>query len=149
MRHGGIECIVSYLPLRFQAVMKTHALDRQIRFKRLQLTRQRHRLALIGFQCEAQKVAEASNHRACSSRIGQRQRGDRVERVEQEMRLQLHAQGVQLRLRQLPFKLRAAQAFALQAALKIRSTQHRQYDPVSDQVQMELINELDPKQLAQ
>jgi len=110
------ERVVVHVELRAEPVLETHLLDVEIAAEKIQLARQRHLRRMALFQRQPQEVAEPRDHQPCLQWIGQRQRRDGVERVEQEVRLQLHAQGLQLGLRQLRFQLRVAQPFAAQMA---------------------------------
>ena len=132
-----------------QPILEAHLLDAEIAGEEFQFARQRHLRRVALLQGQPQEVAQPRDHQSRLQRIGQRQRGDRVERVEQEVRLQLHAQRLQLRLRQLRLQLRVAQAFVAQVPARLHPAQHRQDHPVGDQALLELVGELHVQEAAQ
>ena len=102
-------CGTSASDMSASAAMRTRrrssnrtSLDREIQPQELQLPPQRHLLRLHVIEREAQQVAEPGDHGlglgVFCCRI---EHDDRAERVEEEVRLQLHLQRAQLRRRQL------------------------------------------------
>src|SRR5690606_25075353 len=81
------------LKMRAQPVFETHLLDVEIKLQRLDLLRQRHlRGRLVGKRI-AQEGGKAREHRVRRLRLFQEhERRDAVERVEQEVRIELIAQ---------------------------------------------------------
>jgi hypothetical protein len=92
--------LLRHVDVHAQAVREAHLLDRQVALQELQLLPQRDLGLLAAQQRHAQQVAQARQHAVGRVRVLVDQRRDRVERVEQEMGLQLHRQRQQARLGQ-------------------------------------------------
>jgi hypothetical protein len=68
------------------------------RCRKVELRLQRHFLRADVVERHAQQVAQRRDHRISATDILVHQRRDRVQGVEEEVRLELHAQHLQLRL---------------------------------------------------
>ena len=104
MRHfrgqsGGLD-----LELRLEPISKTNLLNFEVATHEFHFFLERDQLLLRMIESQAQKIAEAGDHAAGFRRIFEDERRDRVERVEKEMRVQLHLEGAELRLRELRFQ---------------------------------------------
>src|ERR1700733_11953710 len=75
----------------------------------MQLPRERNLLVRISLKKGSQQGTEVEKHLLGRSGIFLNQRPDGMKGVEQEMRMQLHLEDLQLRLRQVLFKLHLAQ----------------------------------------
>ncbi len=85
-----------------QAVFEPNLLDREVEAQELQLAPQGHFLRVHVVEREAQQVSEPRHHRLGLGRLLLLdEHDDGAERVEEEVRLQLHLQRAQLRRRQL------------------------------------------------
>ena len=93
----------------FQAIAESRALNVDVAIEQRQLLRQRHAIDESGVQRFAQQMTQAADHPLGGGRLLVHQLRNGVERVEQEMRLQLHAQHLQPRLREQRFELRGPQ----------------------------------------
>ena len=83
--------------LHGEPVLKTHLFDLQIAFEEGEFLAQRHFLGVGLFQADAQQFAEPGYDSVGVIWILMDQGGDRMERVEEEVRVQLHAQHLQSR----------------------------------------------------
>ena len=103
--------------MRPQPVLEAHFLDFEVELQRLDFLRQRD----LGGRLVGQRVAQ-EGRQPREHRIGplgllqQHQRRDRIQRVEQEMRVELVAQHRQLRRRRLAFQPLALADLRLRAA---------------------------------
>src|ERR671939_594625 len=109
VRDAHVERFGVNLDARREAVLKTYPLDLQVTMQELHLLIQRDLLRAGVLQRQAQEVAEARDHRAGRLSVLVEQGRDGVERVEEEVRVELHLQSLKLRLRELCLKLRGAQ----------------------------------------
>src|SRR6185503_6913333 len=106
---------------------KPELLDLQIVAYEVDFARDRNQVGGAIAQRPAQQVPESDDDlpRACRPRIDQP--ADRVQRIEQEVRVQLHAQRVQARTHVLVLELREAQAMVAQ--VKIGAHTEDQHQP--------------------
>ena len=95
-----------------QAVAETHLLDVEVLLQHLELLLQRHLLDVRRVQRHAQQVAEPVHHPVGGVDVGPHQAGDGVQGVEEEVRMQLSLQRLQLRLDQPHLELRRIDARA-------------------------------------
>src|ERR1035437_6517696 len=87
-----------------EPVAETNLLDRQVLLDEREL-RLEWQLGLGGrVEGEAEKLCEAREHEVRGLRVAVDEDADRVERVEEKVRLELHAQRLQLGERELPFE---------------------------------------------
>src|SRR6185295_14556660 len=84
--------------LDLQPVPEAHLLDREIAIDQCELVVERDGLARAELERLAQEVAQAFAHAPRTLRVRADERVDRVERVEQEVRIELRAHGTQLGL---------------------------------------------------
>ena len=96
-----------------QTIAEPDPLNVDVTRQQVQLAPQVHLGRRPGFECLTQQQAQTGNHAIRRLGIFMDQLGDRIQRIEQEMWLQLHAQQHQSRLCQSRFELGRAQlAFA-------------------------------------
>ena len=88
-----------------QPVLQARLLDLEVGLEKGELLAQRHLLRLLVLEGGAQEVAEAGDHSPGGLRFGGDERRDRVQRVEEEVRLQLHLERLQPRLGEAPRQL--------------------------------------------
>src|SRR5207237_2414720 len=93
----------------------------------------------VSIEREAQKIAQARDHAVGGARVAVDQSGDRVERVEEEVRVQLHLERLQLRAAQLRFKLRGERLALLIAAIVFDRVADADDDKVGQQVDVKLL----------
>ena len=79
-------------------VFETSAHDVEIEFKKMQLFGEANFLSRRTGNCEAQELAQARNHLIGCAHVFVHRCGDGVKRIEEEVRLKLEAQILQLRL---------------------------------------------------
>ncbi len=101
-----------------QIVLEAQALDGDVTIRELQFLAQRHAHVAAGLEHDAQQVAERDDCGQGTPVLGQaNQRGDGVERVEQEMRLQSARKHVEPCLRELALQLELHQVALGKAAV--------------------------------
>src|SRR3982074_2664930 len=83
-----------------KAVLEANALDRDVPVEKSQLALERHLLLAGRREDQPEEVAQLRYHALRGGRIGGDQSHRAVERVEEEMRVQLELQRIQLRLDQ-------------------------------------------------
>ena len=91
-----------------QAFTVAEALDGEIRLDELELSIQRQLLDVGGFKRAAQQLGELGQHQLGTVRIIPHQPRYGIQGVEQEMRVQLHLEGLDLGTSELHFELRGA-----------------------------------------
>ena len=79
---------------------KPDLLDLHVCFDEVQLLTERHDLVAGVVEREPEELPEAGDHQVRRPRIGVHQLGRGIQRVEEEMRLELHLEHLQLRLRE-------------------------------------------------
>ena len=108
-RHQGIPRGRLDVDFHPQTVGEPGALDVEVEVEQLQLAAERHLVADFALQRQAQKLAEAREHldglRLVSAT---HQAGDRVERVEEKMRVELHPKSIETRLVHVRLECRRA-----------------------------------------
>ena len=100
-----------------EPVAEAQAHDLDVALQEVELRLERHFLRADVLQRHAEQIAQRRDHRVGAAHVLVHQRRDRVQRVEQEVRLQLHAQHLQLRLREPRLELRRAQRAVLRHAV--------------------------------
>ena len=145
MRHRGVESGGVGGDLDAQPVLETDLLDRQVELQVFELAAQRHLLRLDVVEHRAQQVAQPGEHLlGLRSLLLADQHHDRIERVEQEVRLELHLERAELGLHEPPLKLGGLELQAQRlflallipavVAQRVLDTQHR---PIADDVAVE------------
>src|SRR5437868_7960026 len=76
--------------LHRHSILKSYALDFEITLEKLELFVKRDFLFARIFQRQSKKVAEPGYHRVGGACVFIHERGDRIQSVEQEVRMQLH-----------------------------------------------------------
>ena len=94
IQHGGID-----VNRDAQPIAEASLLDRQVRLQNFDLLLDAHFLR-VRTEAHSQQVAQSIDHDVGGVDVASHQAGDRVQGVEQEMRLQLTLQRLQLRLGQ-------------------------------------------------
>src|SRR6267378_2550558 len=108
--HLGVERFGLGVHHRFEAVPEPNLLDVEVAPQELQLLLQRHLLRTRTVEHPPQQVAEPCQHADGEGILtGANQLADGVQRIEQEVRLELHPERFQPRLGELGFELRGAQ----------------------------------------
>jgi hypothetical protein len=97
-------------------------------------------------QRASQQIPERDHHSACRRRVLADQGGDGVERIEQEVRVQLHAQRVELRGRQLPFQIRGPALLGLQVAPQARALKRCDQDDGNQEIAVHRVPNLQLQQ---
>ena len=93
---AGVERARIQRALEAQAILEAHALERQIFIDDRQFLGEAHRVPAIGLQRIAKQVRKAGHHRRGALGILGDQRSKRIQAVEEEMRIHLRAQHVEL-----------------------------------------------------
>ena len=104
-RHAGVQGFRLDVELHRQAIRETRLLDAEILLEELQLHLQGHFVVARVVEREPQQIAEVHEGAIRGLDILVHERGDRVQRVEQEMRVELLLKRRQLRLDQLRLEL--------------------------------------------
>ena len=86
-----------------QVFCETNLLDREVVVEKSQFLRQWNFLPVPRIERQAKQIAQMLDHSARQPRIALDVRRDGVERVEEKMRVKLHAQRIQARLRKAAF----------------------------------------------
>src|SRR2546423_1832996 len=139
--HASVERLRIDLHLDGQAISKACLLDQQITFEHLQLLLERYFLHADVLQREPQQVAQARDQAVGLLDIPVHERRDGMQSVEQEMRVKLHLEHLQLRLRQPRFQLRCQQLSLAILAIVVESMLDAEDHPVGQKAQMELDDE--------
>src|SRR5688572_13645147 len=99
--------------------METHALDLQVAFDKFQFLLERNLVGLGAVEGAAQQIAQTDKHVSGRPCVFVNQYRNRVEGIEEKMRMQLFSQGVELCLGQLRFQLRGSDFTLLILAIGI------------------------------
>src|SRR5581483_3578251 len=129
-----------------QPIPKAVLLDFQIAFENFQLLPEFYFVRRIPGQGDAQQAAELEQHPVSRLNVPAHQHGDAVERVEEEVRMQLHSQRVELRPHEAGFEVRRLQLPALIPAVIIRRLVDGDDHPVNQLSGEELCNRETPEQ---
>ena len=120
---------------------KAHLLDFEIAPEEFEFLAQRDLLHVAAIQRAAEQFAEADDHAVGRVGILVDERGDGVERIEQEVRIDLHAQGLQAGLDEFGGERRRL-AFALAVGLVVVPAEIAQHDdPVFEDVRERVGNQ--------
>ncbi len=114
-----------------QAILETNTLDLEVSVQEFDFLLQCHFLCAGIFERQSQEIAQASNHGARGIYILIQKGRNRVQSVEKKVRMQLHLQCFQLRLRELGPKLRAIQLALSKTLVIIKSVTAEHDDEVN------------------
>ena len=103
--------------LHRQSIAKPRLLNLDVAIEQRELLLERNAIDQAGVQRLAKQMAQAADHPLGIRRTLMHQFGDRVERVEEKVRLQLHAQHLQSCFREQRLELGGAQLPALDIAI--------------------------------
>ena len=117
VRDAGIQCLGWDVQVDEQAVVESGLLDFEVPLEEVQLLAKRDLLHRRLVQRHPQQLGQLRHHLVGGLRVAMDQRRDRMQGVEQEMRMQLHPQDLELGLRQLRFELRRPQLTIAEAAI--------------------------------
>jgi hypothetical protein len=107
-----------------EPVLKADLLDLDVHSQEIGLLSQWHHLMTGVIEREAQEAAQAGDHLVCGLRLRVNQFGNRIQGVEQKVRLQLHLQYLQMGLRESCLKLGCMQvAGAVESEVSRRRAQ--------------------------
>src|SRR3954467_6795296 len=81
-----------------ESVLESNALDRNVAIEKSKLSLERNFLLARGRQDEAEKVAQLRDHPLGSGWISRNEGHRAIERIEQEVRIELQLQSIELRL---------------------------------------------------
>src|SRR5262245_5108286 len=126
---------VFYFQPDLQTVFEAHSLDVQIEPQKFQFLPEGRQLLAAVLQRQTQKVSEPRHHLIGGVNILMKQSRDRIERIEQEVRLQLHLQRLQLSLGQLRRQDRRLHFAFPEFALIIQVPADNQHNPIEEEVQ--------------
>src|SRR5215204_1094062 len=121
--------------------MKAHALDLQVEGQELKLLLERDLLRAGVLQGETEEVAQSSDHAVGRVRVAVQEGGDGVERVEEEVRMELHLEGFELRLRELRLEPRRAQLALAEASVVAEDLIEQKQQPVDAVVLRRVIDD--------
>src|SRR5215475_2690604 len=128
-----------------QTILKTDLFNFQISFENFQFLPEPYFVRRISGQCDAQQVAELEQHPIGRVNVLSHQHRNAVKRVEKEMRMQLHSQGVELRLYQTSLEIRRQQFSVSIPAIIIQSLANTDNRPVKQHSAVKLRNEETPR----
>lgn len=92
IRHGGVERLRVNVKLHGQPILKTNLFNFQILAEEFEFLPERHFLRSGAVERVTQQIAEPRQHPIRRLRIRQIEHRNRVQRVEEEMRIELHSQ---------------------------------------------------------
>ncbi len=125
-RHRGLPRLLGDVPLDAGAIDESLAHDVGVEAQQVQFLAQRRLRRAVRLQVRPQQVREAHEQAIGTRDVHLHQRGDRVQRVEQEVRLELRAQARQLGLREVPLQHQQSLAFVLPPEEALDAEDHRQ-----------------------
>ena len=147
--HGRVQHVGRDMDARGQAVTEASPLDAQVQLQQFQFAAQRDFLAVVVLQERAQQFAQAQQHVFRRQRVLVQQGDDGVQRVEQEMRLQLRLQHLQARLRQFGGQSGRLQFAPCLLGLEVQQLLHGEQGPVRQQAGGEVLADELPQLLAE
>ncbi len=119
-----------------QPVAEAQAHDLHVALQEVELRLQRHFLRADVLEGHAQQVAQRGDHRIRAAHVLVHQRRDGVQGVEEEVRLELHAQHVELRLREPRLELGCAERAVFRDAVVddrvVHGDERAEHDRVDD-----------------
>ena len=104
--HRRIEGIGCQIPHHLQSILKPDLLDLEVHPEEIGLLPERNHLMTGVIQREPEQAAKAGDHLVGGLGLGVHQLRDGVEGVEQEMRLQLHLEHLEMGLGQARLQVR-------------------------------------------
>jgi hypothetical protein len=107
--HRGIERLRRNVPHDLESILESDLLDFQIHPEKVDLLPQRDYLMARVVQRETQQPAQAGDHQVGRIRLGVNQLGHGVQGIEEEMRLQLHLEHLEVSTRQPSLQLGGVQ----------------------------------------
>jgi len=105
VRHERVHHIRIDIGVHVEPALEAHLHDVEIELQQLQLARQRDLLLARPLERHAQQFAQTRDHATHAARVALHERRHRVQRVEQEVRVQLRTQHREPRLRELRLQL--------------------------------------------
>ena len=141
--HPDVERVGRHVHDHPEPVGEARLLDVQVAAQELELLLQRHFLDADRRQRHAEQVAQLRQHLVGGVGVAVDQRRDRVQRVEQEVRVELPFQHFELRLRQPRLELRGAQLALREAAVVAPRFVHADENPVRQEPEIE-VGDRDP-----
>ena len=124
-----------------QPVAETGLLDFQVTAQKIQFLPQRHFLGVGDLQRVTQQITETRDHLVRQVGIFVHQRGNRVKRVEQKVRIELQLKGLQPGLRQTLLQFRGAEFALLHLAVIIERVADAHDHPIDEQIEMKRLKE--------
>src|SRR5262249_15309673 len=122
-------------------------LDLKIRLDELQFLAQGDLLCADVVECAAQQLAEASEHAVGQLDVAVHQGGDGLQRVEKEVRVELHLQHLQLCLYQLSLQLKGSQFALAELAVIDQAVSDAKDQPVSQHKEDDLADQVGEQDL--
>lgn len=105
VRHARVARLRFDVDRDAKPVAEPQAHDLDVALEEIELGLERHFLRADVLQRHPQEIAQRGDHRIGAANVLVHERRDRVKRVEQKVRLKLHAQHVKLRLRETGLEL--------------------------------------------
>src|SRR5262245_40884430 len=138
IRHARVERLRLDIHLHLQAISESRLFNLQVAFEKFQLLPKRRLLRTDVLHSQSQQVAQPRDHPLGGFHVAAHQRRDGVQRVEEEMWMQLHFQRLQLSLRQLGLQLRRLQFVRAVFPIVIESVNRAQDRVVGEERRGEL-----------
>ena len=123
---------------RGEAVLEARLLDREVALQELQLLAQRDVRPPRVLQRDPQEVRELQDHALGRVRLRLQERRDRVQRVEQEVRLELHLQRAELGLRELGLEPGRGELAVPVLRVRVGAPREAHEGPVREDVRVEV-----------
>ena len=139
--HQRVERVRLHVEHNGQTIPEARLFDLQVLREEIELLLQRHFLHADVLQRHAQQVAQLRDHVVGGIDVAVHQRRDRVERVEQEVRLQLPLQRLELRFDQMRFELAFAQRAIARFAVIPQRVAETDDGPVGHHLPVEIVEE--------
>jgi hypothetical protein len=131
------------MDLNRESVQESEPLNVEIETEGLHLVRQRNLVSRVAFETHPQQRSEIANHIVRTRGIGVHERRNQVQRIKQEMWLQLALQDLQLGFRQLTFELGRAKLGVPRAEIIVQAIEDPDDDPVHPQIPGHALPELE------
>src|SRR5258708_1850367 len=119
-----------------EPVLETGQLDVQVAAQKLQLLLQRDLLVIGIVERKPQEISQSRHHPVGRFHVRMQQRRNRVQSVEQKVRMQLHFEGAELGLRELRLELGRLQFLRSQTRLILNRMAGDQYQPIQRNAQL-------------
>src|SRR5260221_1383727 len=143
--HNGLQDQVGYMrrqsgrrdfEIHRKPVLETGQLDVQVAAQELQLLLQSDLLVIGIVERKPQEISQPRHHPVGRFHVRMQQRRNRVQRVEQKVRMQLHFEGAELGLRKLRLELGRLQFLRAQTRLILNRMAGDQYQPIQRNAQL-------------